>query len=325
MTKYIGRRVDVGLARETTRGTAVATQHWMPKIGLAFFDRVSKETSQLNYGSIGEAAQAYKKQEWSEGSIESELNDRAFGLILYAAFGTLSTAGPTDSAYTHTFSLQNDSQHDSLTITIADPDRTDQFALCMLDSLDVSIAPGEIVKFVAAFKGRTGKQVAAASPTYATAFNKFLGRHAVVKIASAVGGLNAASALSLKAFNLRINKNLMLNSVLGTIWPEDVLNQKFEITGDFTLDLDDQTYRNLMLNNTYNALRLDITHADTLIGTSSRPRFKIDLARCHFEEWEPTRDNDALVTQKISFRALWDPTEQVVVDDCILVNNVSSY
>ena len=325
MTKYIGRLVNLGLAREATRGTAVAAQYWVPKTAIAFFDRVLKETSQLNYGVIGEGAQAYKKREWGEGTIESELNDTSFGLILYAAFGTLSSSGVVDSAYTHTFSVEASAQHDSLTITIADPDRTDQFSLCMLDTLDINVKPDEIVTFAAAFKGRSGRQVAAASPTYSTAFNKFLGRHAVVKIASVVGSLAAASALNLKNFQIKIAKNLVMNNVLGTVWPDDILNQKLEITGSFELDLDDQTYRNLMLNGTYQALRLQITNTDVLIGATSRPDFKIDLARVHFEEWEPTRDNDSLVTQKINFRALYDVTTGTIVNSCTLINNVSAY
>lgn len=325
MSKYIGRLVNVGLARETVRGTAVAAAHWLPKTSVGFFDRANKYTSQMNYGVIGEANQAYKTNEWSEGSIETELNDRAFGLFLYAAFGTIGTAGPTDSAYTHTFTLQNDSQHDSLTITLADPDRTDQYTLCMLDSMEISLVPDEPVMVSAAFKGRTGRAVAAASPSY-VAFNKFLGRHATIKIATLTGGLAAASALSLKSFKLKINKNTILNNVMGTVWPEDILNQKFEITGDFELDLDDQTYRQLMLDGSYRALRFNLTNTDVLIGTSSRPDFKLDLSRVHFEAWEPVRgNNDDVVTQKISFRALYDITNGNIVNSCTLINNVTSY
>lgn len=324
MTKYIGRLVNVGLARETVRGTAVAAAHWLPKSGIAFFDRVSKEVSKMNYGVIGDAAQAYKKSEWAEGTIESELNDRAFGLVLYAAFGTLVTTGPVDSAYTHTFSIQNDSQHDSLTITVADPDRTDQFALCMLDTLDIDIKPDEIVTFVAGFKGRSGRAVAAASASYVS-FNKFLGRHASVKIATVVGGLAAATALSIKSMKLKINKNLVMNNIAGTVWPDDILNTKMEITGEFELDLDDQTYRQLMLDGSYRALRLQLTNNDVLIGATSRPQITIDLARVHFESWEPSRDNDSLVTQKIAFRALYDVTTGTIVNSMVLMNNVVSY
>ncbi len=324
MSKYIGRLVNVGLARETARGTAVAAAHWLPKSALAFFDHASKFTSKMNYGVIGEANQAYKANEWSEGSLESELNDRAFGLILYALFGAASPTGPTDSAYTHTFTLANTNQHTSLTITVADPDRSDQFSLCMLDSLEISIVPDEPVMITAAFKGRSGRQIATASASY-VAFNKFLGRHAVVKIASVVGSLSAATALNIKSMKIKFNKNTVLNNVLGTVWPDDILNQKFEITGEFELDLEDQTYRALMLDGSYRALRLQMTNNDVLIGATSRPDFKLDLSRVHFENWEPQRPNDDIVTQKLQFRALYDITTTSIVNSCTLINNVASY
>lgn len=324
MSKYIGRLVNVGLARETVRGTAVAATHWLPKSAVAFFDRVSKWQSQMNYGTIGDAAQANKIMEWSEGTIETELNDRAFGLILYAMFGTLVTTGPSDSAYTHTFSLENTSQHDSLTITLADPDRTDQYALCMLDSMEINITPDEMNTIVAGFKGRSGRQVAAASASYVS-FNKFLGRHTTVKLATVVGGLAAASAISIKSMKVSVAKNVVMNNAIGTVWPDDINNQKFEITGEFELDLDDQTYRQLMLDGSYRAMRIQMTNNDTLIGATSRPDFKLDLARVHFENWEPNRPNDEIVTQKISFRALYDVTTATTVNSCTLINNVTSY
>ncbi len=325
MTKYIGRLVNIGLAKETVRGVAVAAAHWLPKTNVGFFDKVNKVTSQMNYGTIGEGAQAYKTNEWSEGTIETELNDRAFGLILLATFGTLNTSGPSDSAYTHAFTLQNDNQHDSLTITIADPDRTDQFSLCMLDSLEFNVVPDDVVSITAAFKGRTGRQVAAASPSYATAFNKFLGRHAAVKIATLTSGLAAASAINIKALKFSINKNLVVNNVMGTVWPDDILNRKFEVMGEMTLDLEDQTYRQLMLDGSYRALRIQFTNNDVLIGATSRPQFTLDLSRVHFEGWEVDRANDEIVTQKISFRALFDATNGNIVNACSLINNVTSY
>lgn len=325
MSKYIGRLVNVGLAKESVRGTPVAAAHWMPKNAVAFFDRSTKVQSEMSYGKIGEGAQAYKTNEWAEGTIETELNDRSFGLVLLAAFGTLVTTGPSDSAYTHTYSLQNDNQHDSLTITLADPDRTDQYALAMLDTLEFNVVPDEVVMVTAGFKSRTGRAVAAASPSYSTAFNKFLGRHCVVKVASVVGGLDAASALNLKSMKLMIAKNTVQNNVLGTVWPEDILNRKFEITGEISLDLDDQTYRQLMLDGTYRALRVQFTNTDVLIGATSRPQFTIDLARVHFEGWEVDRPNDEIVTQKITFRGLFDPTTETIVNVCTLINSVTSY
>jgi hypothetical protein len=263
--------------------------------------------------------------EWAEGSIEGDLMDTPFGLFLLAALGTVSTTGPTDSAYTHTFTLQNDNQHDSLTLTLADPDRTDRYTLQMLDSLEIKVIPGDVITFVATFKGRTGRQVATATASYSQ-YNKFLGRHASVKIAATAGDLAAASALSIKALTLRIKKNTVFDHNLGTVWPDDVLNTGFEISGDLELYLEDQTYRNYMLNGNYKALRINFTNNDAVIGAgATNPSFTLDLSRVSFEGWEAVRPKDEVVNQKITFRALWDVTNGNIINSCTLINGVVSY
>lgn len=324
MSKYIGRLVNLGVAKETVRGTAVAAAHWWPKAKVAFFDRANKHTPKLAYGVIGDGNLAPKIMEWAEGTIDTDFEDRAMGLILLSLFGTETPTGPTDSAYTHTYTLANTNTHSSLTLTLQDPDREDLYSLSMVDSLDITVKPDDVVTLSAAFKARTGRSVAIQAPSY-VAGNKFLGRHAHVKIASLASGLTAASELSIKSLKVKINQNVVLNNILGTVWPDDILNTKFEITGDFELDLTDQTYRAYLLDGSYKALRIDLQNSDVLIGAATRPGFTLDLSRVHFEGWEVTRDNDAIVTQKISFRALYDITNSNIINSCTLVNTVASY
>ncbi|HEX5429856.1 MAG TPA: phage tail tube protein [Patescibacteria group bacterium] len=325
MTKYIGRRVNVGLAKEAIRGTPVAASFWVPKSAVAYGDKTTKQKSKLNYGVIGGSNQAPKVLEWADGSIEGDVFDKSFGLLLLAAFGSDTVTGPSDSAYTHTFSISNNNQHQSLTLTLADPDQTDQYALAMLDSLEVDIVPGDVATFKANLVSRTGKKVAAASPSY-IAENKFLGRHATIKVASLATGLGAATALSVKNLKLTIAKNAKQNNILGTVWPDDILNTYFEISGQITLDLDDQTFRQYMLDGSYKALRVDLLNSDALIGTSSRPQLTLDLSRVEFESWEPSRSgNDDIVTQSIQFSALYDITNGNIVNSCTLINAQSSY
>lgn len=325
MSKYIGRLVNVGVAREATRGTAVAASMWLPKAVVAFFDRAIRHQSKLNYGSIAEGADAPKIMEWAEGTLEGDVFDKSFGYILYAAFGTLNTTGPSSGAYTHTFSLENDNQHDSLTLTLSDPDRSDRYSLCMLDKVTLTFVTDDVVTYSADFKGRTGRQIATPTVRY-TAENKFLGRHVTIKTASAASGLAAASALTVKSVKLTIAKNVALNNVLGTVWPDDIINQKIEITGTIELDLDDQTYRQYLLDASYKALRIAVTNSDIAIpGGSTNPSFTLDLARVTWDAWEPARPNDAIVTQKINFRALWDATNQELIHSCVLINGKSSY
>lgn len=324
MSKYIGRLVNVGLARETVRGTAVTAAQWFPKSSVAFFDKAPRLLSKLSYGSIGDGNLSPTLMKFAEGKLESDVNDKGLGYFLYALLGSCNSSGPSDSAYTHTFTLANTNQHTALTITIQDPDRTDQFPLAMLDALELEVVPDDVIKLSADFKSRPGRQVANATPTY-IASNKFLGRHANIKIATLASGLAAATAISVKKLTVKFNKNTVLNNILGTVHPDDIINTKFEITGDIELDLEDQTYRDYMLDASYKAMRIDFLNGDVLIGTTSQPRFTLDLSRVMFESWEPTRANDDIVTQKISFRALYDITNSNIINSCTLINAVTSY
>src|SRR3972149_9710146 len=113
MEKFIGRLVEVGIARESSRGTFVTPTYRLPKTVFSVEDKVTKVNERASYNNIGfEGNQSLVAQKWAEGDIEFPIFDRSFGLILYSLLGTFSTAGPTDSVYTHTFSLQNDNQHD---------------------------------------------------------------------------------------------------------------------------------------------------------------------------------------------------------------------
>lgn len=325
MSKYIGRLVNVGLGKETIRGTAVAPTWWIPKSSVAFFDKANKHKSKLNYGLIGQGAYAPKIMEWAEGSIEGDVFEKEFGILLLAVFGTDTPTGPSSGVYTHSYSLAASNQHQSLTVTLSDPDRTDRYSLAMIDKLEIKIVPDDVVTFSSTFKSRTGRQVATPSTAY-TAESKFLGRHALIKIATTTGGLAAASALSIKFLTLRINKNIMLNNILGTVWPDDIINTVFEIDGSFELDLNDQTWRNYMLNANYLALRIQLINTDVTIGTgTANPTFTLDLSRVHFEEWEAIRPNDDIVTQKVNFRALYDLTNTNIINACTLTNEIASY
>lgn len=323
MSKYIGRLVNVGIARETSRGTAVAASWWLPKANVAFFDKATKVTSRLNYGVIGDGTDAPKALEWAEGSIEGDVFDKSFGFLLYSIFGSLSTTG--SGTYTHTFSVANTNQHTSLTLTLADPDRADRYSLAMLDKIEINITPDDVVTFSSEFKARTGRAFAVPAADF-TAENKFLGRHATIKVASTVGTLAAATALNLKSLKLSIAKNVKLNNTVGTVWPDDILNGKMEITGTLELDLEDQTYRDYMLNASYRALRIQLTNYDVVIpGGSNNPTFTLDLCKVHFEEWEAVRPNDDVVMQKINFRALYDTNTGLIVNSCTLQNGKSAY
>ena len=322
MPKFIGRLCNIGIGKETVRGVGVAAEYWVPKALLTYDDKVIKVNSELSYGTINQFGnQSLVAQKFAEGSIESDVMDKSFGLIMLAVLGTVNS-GAFSGAFKHTYSLQEDNQHDSLSMHIDEPSGDLLFELTMIESIEINIIPDDVVKFVINFKSKSS--VGSISSKSFVTQNKFIGRHLAFKIAAATGNLDAASAISLKSLKLMINKNLIMDVALGTVQPEDILNRAFSATGELELNYQDRTYANYMLDGVYKAMRIDLVNNDVTIGTTN-PSFRIDLSRVAFDSWEPTRENDEIVSQKINFTGLWDITNGNVINDCYVINEVASY
>ncbi|MCK4686645.1 MAG: hypothetical protein KAT66_00785 [Candidatus Lokiarchaeota archaeon] len=249
------------------------------------------------------------------------MGDKSFAVMLLATLGTVSSA-VFSGANKHSYTLQDDNQHDSLSIHTDDPIGDLIFELAMIESLSISITPDELVKYTVSFKSKNsaGNTV---SSSY-SAENKFLGRYLTFKLASVTGDLDAASGISLKSLNITFTKNLELDNVLGTVQPEDILNKLFTISGDLELNYEDRTWANYMLDGSYRALRLDLVNTDVTIGTTN-PAFRLDLSKVDFEGWEPSLTLDEICTQSISFTALFDlGGNGNVINDCYVVNEDAS-
>lgn len=327
MTKIIGRLVDVGIGAESSRGGGIAPTFWIPKSNYNFDDKVVKAHSNQSYGNIAmDGNQSIPAKQWSEGTIEMDMMDKPFGLILYALFGAKSVSGPTDSAYTHTFTLANTNQHQSLAVGVKQSSLASlMYKLCMIQSMTIEIVPEEIVKITLTLQGK--RAVTSSHTVSYAAYNKFVGRDLSFKIASLTSGLGAATAIPIKKLTINFEKNTMLDHSLGTVQPIDILNQGFRITGDVELDYQDRTYVDYMSDGSYKAVRINLTNrrADALIGAATNPSFTLDLSRVEFDSWESAAPNDQILTQKFTFMALYDITNGNLVNSVTLVNAQASY
>jgi len=324
MAKYIGRRVSVGLGKEATRGLGVAAAQTIPKTNLTFEDKTNKARSGESFGNIsGNGSQAIVAGRFAEGALEGDINVNSFGLLMLAAFGAESVAAAYTSAYKHTFTLDNTNQHKTLSIHVEDPIGDTQFKGCMVDTLEIDVTPEEIVKFTCGLKGRKGN---AGTYTPAPAADyKFVGRDLVLKIAAATTDLAAATAVSVKALKVTINKNAEYDWVNGTLEPEDILNKQFTIQGSITLNYEDRTFRDYMTNGTTKALSIKLVNSRDEIGTAGTPSFYLELPVVDFSEWESQRGNDDIAGQTINFTALYDVANSRLISDCYLENTVAAY
>lgn len=321
--KFIGRRLGVGIGLETTRGTGVSPTFWLGATSFSFFDQATKARSIASTGGIWGGDQSLVARKYAEGDMEIEMDDKSFGLILLATFGTVSSAVLETTAYKHTYTLQNDSSHDSLSIHTTDPIGDNIFELSMVDSLSMEFTPEELVTYTVGFKAKNS--ATSSSTASYVANNKFLGRQLAVKVASDTSGLDAATKLTLSRASLNITKNTELYNVVGTVQPSDINNKTFTITGELEISFDDMTYRDYMMNGDYKALRFDLVNDSVTIGATSNPSFRLDLSKVDFESWSPDYSLDEIVKQTITFTALYDMTNGNLINDCYVTNETTDY
>lgn len=318
MTKFIGRRGVLGLAKESVRGTVVGTPtFWIPRITMSYDDHAEGARESEGMGKIADSDAWYVTQQMASGDIEFQPDDRILGLFLTSLLG----ASPVKSGsnpYTYTYTLSQSNQHQSLSLLYQDPDYTKAYPLGVCGSLKFTVRQNAIVTCTASFMSRVGRDWTTQTADFTGLGSKFLHQHLVFKIAANTAGLAAASAISLKSLEFTINANTMFDSVLGTVEPEDVLNQQFSVEGTIELLKQDESYRRLMLDGTYKAVQLSFIN-----GTSSQ--LNIQMPRVDFSAWEQDRNLDNPVSQKINFKANYDAANAAeIISTLTLVNTLNS-
>ena len=323
---FIGRRIEVGIAKESSRGVGVAPTYWIRKAALDFIEKVDKIKSDMGVGHIAQHITSVKTDQWAEGTIEGEIRDKMFGLLLTAAMGATSTPSAyATTAFQHAWTLTNTNLHQSLCIGYKDPIGDLMFELAMLNSLKVDITAGDLARFTADFMSKYPVD-SVLTASYDADENLFRGRDLQVKIAANQAALDAATAISVKSLTFTIAKNLTRDNVCGTLGAENIFNTVFSITGQMVLNFTDLTYRNYLLNNNTKALRIRLTNADVPIGDGTgNPIFTLDLRKVGFEEWTRDAGLDDIVSQTISFEAFYDPATGGMIDALTLNNEVASY
>src|SRR5579872_4872117 len=109
MAKMIGRRFNVGMAKESVRGTAVSPAYWFPKTGLTIDDKVTQVLDDSSVGVIEDSENAEVSEKWAEGELDGRVDNTKIGLIFAALFGTEPNApaavGGDATVYDHTFTI----------------------------------------------------------------------------------------------------------------------------------------------------------------------------------------------------------------------------
>lgn len=314
MSKHVGRRGTLALAKESSRGTGTLTNAlWVPRSTISFDDKVTEAREDEGMGVLADSDSKFIVNKMGEGDFESNLDDKSLGLILTSLLGSspVTTGGPT---YAHTFTLNQSNQHQSLSVFYQDPDVARLFSLGVVDSLKITVEQDAIVMFNVAFKSKVGKDYTLQTANFTALGNKFLHQHLVFKTADTVGGLAAASGINLKKLEITISANTKFDNVLGTVEPADILGQQFSVEGSLELNKEDETYRNYMLNGTYKAVDLSFVRA-------ANSSLQFQFPRVDFSEWEQDRNLNEIVSQKVNFKGNYDAANALnIISTCVLTN-----
>lgn len=325
MAKIIGRLNNLGIGKESVRGTAVAPAIWMPQMELSYDDRIKTVVNEASIGRLESSDSELLTQKYGEVTMKSKVKDKSFGYLLLSLLGSVSSAAksaPNTSVYDHTFSVGQTTQHQSLALALKGPNDDVVMVNSVIDSLKLKAEVGNFVMFEA---HALGKASASASQTTSyTAENDFVSKHITFKKASAQSGLTAAGAVVIRGFELEIKANVITEDVLGNVAPNDILNQSFGISGSVTLIHSDATYHDLMVAGTYQALRFDIQNTDVTLGTSSNPGLQIDLHRCLISNYERKMTLNELVEETFEFKAHYSLTDSKMIT-AILTNLNTAY
>lgn len=320
MTKFVGRRGTLGIAFEATRGTPVVPVMWVPFAKLSFHDTIESAAEDQGFGNIADQDSFYVTLVKGEGDIDAELYDQSLPYFIGSLLGTkpVTTGG---NPYTQTFTLNQTNQPVSLTLYWTDPDRDYIFPLAIVDTLKIAVKPLGIVEYTITFKSKTARNWTHQTPNFTTLGNKFLHQDLVFKLAANVGALTASSNISLKELNLSISRNTIFDEVMGTVEPEDILSQQITVEGDLTLNLQDDTYRNYMLANTYRSMEIGLFPKS---NANSSVDFR--FPRVNFSAWEPDYTLNSIATQKIQFKGNYDSANaQDIITTAVVINTKSTY
>jgi Phage tail tube protein len=332
MPYVLGESVNLGVGGESgaARGTPVNPTDWIPArtpTGIRVVIEKTLIRESRSSGVMSSASEITQKR--AEGDLEFNLRSETIGWILRSLFGfsaSVAKSAPNASVYDHTFSvLLNNPQHPSLTLALRQPNVQDyEYPLAVVNSLEIRTPVNDLVNATAGFIAKGENEHAAYTQSFANSDAYFRNQDIVIKIASTVAGLDAASPLSLKEFSLSINNNARPNQVIGSNNPNDVLALLMEITGSFKLDYLAKTYHDYFVNGTYFAMRIELTRADITLGSSANPKLVIDLPKVSVEGYEPDRPLDDIVMDGVNFTAHYDTTSAKAIT-AVLTNTKQTY
>ena len=188
----IGRLVQLGVAKESTRGTTPASaSYWLAWDDLSLDEQRKLIPDESAFGIIENLTGYQLGKRWIEGTVKAPVTQTSFGLFLLSIFGTDTPAlhGYESLVYDHKFTVAESAQHQSLSLYVHDPNVQDySHANSVVHKLDIEYALQKFLIYSASILGLTGVAQSAYSPSQ-TQENRFAAPYGSLAVAPTKAGL----------------------------------------------------------------------------------------------------------------------------------------
>ncbi len=330
--KGIGRLFSIGIAKESTRGTAISSaSYWLPFSDASIEEKYDNVTQDEAFGIIEDSTAQFRVKNWAEGMLKIPLTDQSLPLVMLAMFGANadSTHSGETTVYDHKATVGQSAQHQSLTLFIHDPLSGQDYshALGVIHKLELDVQLKKFAELSLSVKALKGVSQSSFTPSI-VAENRFLPQYMTFKYATTVAGLSGATAIQLKSIKLTVDSTIEDDEVLGSVSPVDFLNKEFKVEG--TLEAiwqNESDFKTIALAtpNVAQAMLIDIKNTDVNIGViPSHPEVKITLDKVYFIDFSrPIKIKD-LVYQTVKFKAVYSTTNSEMLN-VTTTNVVATY
>jgi len=308
MTEIIGREIEVGFATEATRGSAESSvDKWMKNVTANIIERAEHVDDDSTRGKLEDMDKRRVTQKYIEGDLEGIVHVDAIGYLLASIYGKVATSLVSGSVYDHEFTLKQNIEHQSLTVFAKDGGAQQlKFAGCMVNTLELSAAVDDYVRFTAGITGISGADDSS-TPSYDTEYD-FIGKDITIKVADSEAGLVGATAIKAQDVTLTHDQGGIRDHVFGSYNPDGVYNGKSAIEGEFSLNFSDETFKDLFLGDTPKYMSITIEGSDD-IGGGNKPTITYVFNKVMITSWDRSGGNDELVTETVGFKAYYNETD----------------
>lgn len=306
-----GDAVVFGVAREDTRGTFKTPEFWIPTRSPAGLQpQLEKELIEETRHTAIQSRGSEAVQKRGEGDVEFNIRNKTFPILTENLLGEMTTTAQGDGTFEHIIEVKLDGpQNPTLSGAISQPSQQDYgFPGLQLTNMEITVQTDDLVHATIDAQSRDVSEQSDFTVSFANDDYHFRHQDVKLEIADSVNG--SFTEIPTISTSLTVSNNGEPRQDIGNLNPKDIVAGLFDINGNFDTDQVDSTFRDHYFNQENKALRLTMTRSDVTIGTGTEnPTIEITLPNITFEDYEPDRSRDEVVTNSMDFTAHYDDSE----------------